>query len=177
MTDDTFDIYRFENLSSLSRAIRITISISFIWISVSVPGPLSILFLLPLLAIYFFATGLLAWDPINELFRHEKPGAIRMGKTLRTIYGLTGALLISSVFVSPVAPLGWLAIMPLVAIYPIFGAIAGLDLLDAAFNAGKIQDKDIVINTTAGIHQLTDLQHYYSTHRQNENLYNHNQAA
>jgi hypothetical protein len=67
--------------------------------------------------------------------------------------------------------------MPLVAIYPIFGAIAGLDLLDAAFNAGKIQDKDIVINTTAGIHQLTDLQHYYSTHRQNENLYNHNQAA
>jgi len=177
MTDETFDIYRFENLSPISRAIRIIISMSFIGISMSVPGPLSILFLLPLLAIYFFATGLLAWDPVNELFRHEKPGAIRMGKILRTIYGLTGALLISSVFVSPVAPLGWLAIMPLIAVYPVFGAIAGLDLLDAAFNAGKIQDKNILTDTPAGIHQLADLQHYYSTHSQSENRYNHDQAA
>lgn len=177
MTDETLELYRFENLSSLSRAIRITLSMSFLWISLSVPGPLSILFLLPLFAVYFFATGLLAWDPINELFRHEKPGAIRMGKILRTIYGLTGVLLISSIFVSPVAPLGWLAIMPLIAVYPIFGAIAGLDLLDAAFNAGKIQDKDIFTDTPAGIHQLADLQHYYSTHRQNENSYEHDQAA
>ena len=51
---------------------------------------------------------------------------VNLGTAGRLARGLIGAVLIGVVMVQT-DPLGWLAILPLIAVYPIFSAITGVD--------------------------------------------------
>jgi hypothetical protein len=51
----------------------------------------------------------------------------------RAARALIGAALIAFVMTTPEAPLGWFAVLPLLAIYPIFSAITGWDPIKALF--------------------------------------------
>lgn len=52
---------------------------------------------------------------------------------------LVGAVMIIATMLAPFAPLGWLAVVPLLATYPIFAGMFGFDPLTAYFEreAGK----------------------------------------
>ena len=56
-----------------------------------------------------------------------------LGQTSRVLRALTGAALIGVTMQSGAAPLGWLAVLPLLAIYPMFTAISGWSPLKALF--------------------------------------------
>lgn len=51
----------------------------------------------------------------------------------RVIRGVIGAGLIAFVLTTPEAPLGWYALLPLLAVYPMFTAIIGWDPIKAFF--------------------------------------------
>ena len=61
---------------------------------------------------------------------------------------LIGAVMIIATMVAPVTPLGWLALLPLIATYPIFAGMFGYDPLTSFFEyeAGK------AIHRVAGLH-------------------------
>ena len=52
---------------------------------------------------------------------------------------LIGAVMIVATMAAPIAPLGWLAVLPLIATYPIFAGMFGYDPLTSLleFQAGK----------------------------------------
>jgi hypothetical protein len=52
---------------------------------------------------------------------------------------LIGAVIIIATMAAPIAPLGWLAVLPLIATYPIFTGMFGYDPLTSFFEyqAGK----------------------------------------
>jgi len=60
-------------------------------------------------------------------------GVENLPNVSRVIRGVVGAGLIAFVLTTPDAPLGWYALMPLLAIYPIFTAIIGWDPVKAFF--------------------------------------------
>lgn len=61
---------------------------------------------------------------------------------------LIGAVMIISTMAAPFAPLGWLAVLPLIATYPIFAGMFGYDPLTSYLEreAGK------AIHRAAGYH-------------------------
>ena len=148
--------HQFEILNDTSRAIRLTLAAVFIGITLSVTGTMGIFVVIPLYAIYLFATGLTGWAPVKELFHHQRPGAKKLSTGLRVSYATLGTALISSIFLTTVAPLGWMVTLPLLAVYPFFGAITGFDALDVLNNTGKTQDDETKEENLADVHYFTD---------------------
>jgi len=60
-------------------------------------------------------------------------GVENLPQASRVIRGVVGAGLIAFVMTTPDAPLGWYALLPLLAVYPIFTAIIGWDPVKAFF--------------------------------------------
>lgn len=142
MNTETHEQYRFENLSLGSRTARFILATIFIAITLSASGAIGVLVALPLASVYLVATGLTGWGPVKELFHHQQQGAKKLSPLLRTGYAVLATVLIGSVMATAVAPLGWLSILPLLAVYPAFGAITGVDLFDAWNNNGLLQDDE-----------------------------------
>jgi len=61
---------------------------------------------------------------------------------------LIGAVMIIATMAAPITPLGWLALLPLIATYPVFAGMFGYDPLSSylEYEAGK------AIHKVAGVH-------------------------
>lgn len=172
MKTETNNTYQFENLSTASRVTRVVIAAAFIGSVIMASGPIGGLAVLPLLSIYLVFTAMISWDPVSALFSHEQRGAVRLSTSLRAGYGILGSTLIGIAMTSA-APLGLVAILPLAAIYPAFGAITGIDPLDALINAGNIQDEETVEETAV----KGSLHLFASPQKEVDALHHHDQAA
>jgi hypothetical protein len=67
----------------------------------------------------------------------------------RIVRALVGAGLIGYVLTTPIAPLGWLAVLPLLAIYPMFSAITGWDPVKAFFRSASVARRGVDLSTTS----------------------------
>ena len=67
---------------------------------------------------------------------------------------LIGAVMIIATMVAPVAPLGLLALLPLIATYPIFAGMFGYDPVSAVieYQAGKAIDRAAAQHTGHKLH-------------------------
>jgi len=136
------------NLSAGSRAVRLVIGAALI-AEVMTTGqtPLGLLAVLPLLAIVPIFTGLTGWDPIKELCREERitQCLLHLPNTARMVIGGIGILMLGSVFMTSGAP-GWLLVLPLLSVYPVFVAVIGEEPITALYNIDTSPNR--VVNTS-----------------------------
>ena len=156
MNTATYETHNFDNLSSSSRTARFGLTAIFIGIILTTSVSINILASLSLISVYLFTTGLIGWAPVKDMFHHQRTGAKKLNASFRIAYAVLASIAIGAVLVNPVTPLGWMAILPLIAVYPVFGAITGVDILDAWFNKGVIQDNEIEQDNKATIHYFED---------------------
>jgi len=131
-----------ENLDKQSRAVRALIGAGLIVFVMTTPeAPLGWYAILPLLAVYPIFSAITGWDPVKAFFRHSSISrkALNFSRTLRVISGVLGASLIGSVYVASYLDisLGLWAILPILGIYPMFAAIAGMDPITALCNLDR----------------------------------------
>jgi hypothetical protein len=129
------------NLTTGSRAARLIIGTTLIAeVLTTSTAPLGALALLPLLAIYPVFTGLTGWDPIKEVCKSESftRCMLHLPKIARLVIGAIGIAMLGSVFMVSGAP-GWLIVLPLVAVYPIFIAVIGEEPVTALYNLDLAQ--------------------------------------
>jgi len=145
------------NISQTSRVIRFGIGAAMI-LSVMDPslGVLGNMAYLPLIAIYFIYCALTGWDPVRAVFTHKDEGAINLSKPARIVLLSSGTLMIASVFMVGVNPIGLFALLPLVGIYPITAAIIGSDPIDVIYNNGRVQTGTETRETSAQVQTLFD---------------------
>ena len=128
-----------ENLPKISRVIRGMFGAGLIAFVLTTPAaPLGWYAILPLLAIYPIFTAITGWDPIKAFFQHPwiTHRALQFSNPVRYAVGAIGVALIGSVYVASYfgTSLGLLAILPILGIYPVFAAIAGMDPITALYN-------------------------------------------
>ena len=128
-----------ENLDNNSRITRALFGAGLIGFVMTTPvAPLGWYAVLPLIAILPIFSAITGWDPIKAMFQHPMitSWALHFPKTLRYAVGGVGVALISSVYIASYfeTTLGLLAVLPIVGIYPVFAAIAGMDPITALYN-------------------------------------------
>jgi hypothetical protein len=131
-----------ENLDKHSRALRLLIGAGLIAFVMTTPqAPLGWYAVLPLLAIFPIFTAIIGWDPLKALFLHSgfSRRALNFSRPVRWVVGATGVALIGSVYVAAYlgVSLGLLMVLPIVGIYPLFAAIAGMDPVTALYNLDR----------------------------------------
>ncbi|MDH5327920.1 MAG: DUF2892 domain-containing protein [Gammaproteobacteria bacterium] len=121
---------RVGNLSTVSRLVRVGAGATLIGVTMTTTAtPLGWLALLPLLAIYPMFTAVTGWSPLKALLGSQG----ELSTPVRVVAATVGIAAIGSVYVVT-APLGNLAVLPLLGIYPVFAAIAGVEPLTALFS-------------------------------------------
>ena len=118
-----------QNLSSYARGIRVVLAAVMILITMTTPvAPLGLLALLPLLAIYPAYIAITGWSPVKALYQHQPYlNAVNPLSVLtRAALLILGASLIGSATWVP-GSLGAWAVLPLLAIIPVYVAIIGRD--------------------------------------------------
>lgn len=124
-----------ENISMISRIVRASLGALLIGFTMTTSAtPLGVLTLLPLFSIYLVFTAITGWDALRALFHHEQPGSVQFNRLVRLGSALVSGAMIATVF------LGYVSVLPLVAIYPMFIAITGHDPLDVLYNQGNVQE-------------------------------------
>jgi hypothetical protein len=96
---------------------------------------------LPLLAVYPLFTAITGWTPVKALFRHSSFSrqALSFSRPVRFVVGAVGVALIGSVYVAAYlgVSLGAWAVLPILGIYPVSAAIAGMDPITALYNLDR----------------------------------------
>lgn len=120
-------------LSTTSRVIRIVAGSILIGITMNATGQLGFLALLPLLAIYPIATGLVGEDPLDNLFARWKGGfeGESFSPSSRIALLGLGGVAIGAIMVSPES-VGIRASLALASVYPIMAGLFGEDLVSIA---------------------------------------------
>jgi hypothetical protein len=131
-----------ENLGMQSRAARLLIGAGFIAFVMTTPqAPLGWYAVLPLLAVFPIFTAIIGWDPLKAFFQHASVTrrALNFSRPARWIVGATGVALIGTVYVAAYLDisLGLLMVLPILGIYPVFAAIAGMDPVTALCNLDR----------------------------------------
>ncbi|MDH5327893.1 MAG: DUF2892 domain-containing protein [Gammaproteobacteria bacterium] len=125
-----------ENLSRTSRLTRAMFGAVLIGYTMQTTvSPLGWLAVLPLLAIFPVFSAITGWSPVIALVAKLKTNTVadtRLSTYTRVLLGAFGATAIGSVYVAS-APLGALAVLPLIGIYPVLAAILGEEPLSALF--------------------------------------------
>jgi hypothetical protein len=142
MTNLTISKTGVENLDKYSRAMRALIGAGLVaYVMITPQAPLGWYAVLPLLAVYPLFTAITAWDPIKALFRHSSFSrrALHFSRSVRFVVGAVGVALIGSVYVAAYlgVSLGAWAVLPILGIYPMFAAIAGMDPITALYNLDR----------------------------------------
>lgn len=78
-----------------------------------------------------------------------KTGVENLRNVSRAIRGVIGVGLITFVMTTPAAPLGWYALLPLLAVYPIFTAIIGWDPAKAFFQNPAVASRGLQLSKPA----------------------------
>ena len=155
-------------LNMINRATRIAIGVVLIGITMSASGTLGYLALLPLLAIYPLATGLLGEDPIDGMVTNWLGGfkghCFRPSSRIALLAVGAGAIGIFMINPQSLVSLEWLT---LASIYPIMAGLFGEDLFSSVFSglfAGQEQVETRQPTThqhVVGIkHQETTVHHH-----------------
>lgn len=135
-----------ENLGQTSRLLRAALGTSLIVFTMTTPAtPLGWLAILPLLAIYPVFTAIIGWDPARAFLTHKELAskALNLSVVARVVAGLAGVVAIGSVYVAS-GTLGYVALLPLLGIYPIFAAILGKDPVIALYTMSQsIEDEAV----------------------------------
>lgn len=131
-----------ENLDKNSRAVRLAIGAGLIAFVMTTPqAPLGWYAVLPLLAVFPVFTAIVGWDPLKAFFQHSAVSrrALNFSRPVRWALGTLGVVLIGSVYVASYldVSLGAWMVLPIVAIYPVFAAIAGMDPVTALYNLDR----------------------------------------
>jgi hypothetical protein len=131
-----------ENLDKYSRVVRLAIGVGLIAFVMTTPqAPLGWYAVLPLLAVFPIFTAIIGWDPLKAFFQHPAVSrrALNFSQPVRWIFGALGVALIGSVYVASYLDisLGLLVVLPIVGIYPVFAAIAGMDPVTALYNLDR----------------------------------------
>lgn len=129
-----------------SRIFRGILGLGFIAYVMSSPAtPLGWLAVLPLIAIVPIFTAVTGWDPLYAFLQNKTVAkhALNYSPAARTILIIFGILAIGSAyFVHEInGVIGYWAIFPLAAVYPLFSAIIGQDPLVALYNLDNVQDR------------------------------------
>lgn len=141
------------NLSTASRTARIALGVAFLLeVMTTRQAPLGTLAIWPLLAIYPLFTGLVGWDPLKEVCRDVcfSKHLLHLNKTTRTCCYAIGIAMLSSVYIVTGAP-GWLILLPLMAIYPIYIAVLGEEPITALLNINTNQYTHTVSKTQTSV--------------------------
>ena len=125
-----------ENLPKVSRLFRALFGAGLIAFVLTTPAaPLGWYAILPLIAVYPIFTAITGWDPMKAFFQHPwlTQRALQFTKPVRYTVAAIGVALVGSVYVAAYfnTTLGLLAILPIIGIYPVFAAIAGMDPITA----------------------------------------------
>ena len=112
------------NISENSRAARMLIGIIFIAEAMTTKGALGAIAVLPLLAIYPIFTAFIGWDPVKAACQQRSfiNCMLNFSRSARTALLVLGVAMFAPVFLVSGAP-GWLILLPLAAIYPIYLAM------------------------------------------------------
>jgi hypothetical protein len=139
-----------ENLPITSRVARGLVGAGLITFVLTTPAaPLGWYTLLPLFAIFPIFTAITGWDPVKAFFQLPwlTSHALQISKPVRYMVATIGIALIGSVYVASyfAISLGWLAILPIIGIYPITVAIMGMDPITALYNLDNnvVEPKEI----------------------------------
>jgi len=140
------------NLTASSRAARLVVGTSLIAVVMSAHGALGLLAVLPLIAIYPIFTGAIGFDPLREICRGQRVSdcLLHLPRAARIASGAIGILMLGSVFMVSGAP-GWLILLPLMAVYPVFLAVFGEEPVTALYNIDTsiYSTKTVVTSTTS----------------------------
>lgn len=128
-----------ENLDGQARAVRGVVGAGLIAFVMTTPdAPLGWYAVLPLLAIVPIFSAISGWDPLKHLLRHAgfSRRALNLSASVRWLLGAVGVAMIGSVYVAAYLDitLGLLTVLPILGIYPVFAAIAGMDPITALYN-------------------------------------------
>ncbi|WP_455212529.1 YgaP family membrane protein [Kaarinaea lacus] len=170
-----------ENLDKNSRLFRLLLGAGLIAFVMTTPeAPLGWYAVLPLLAIVPIFSALTGWDPIRAFFTHKttRGWALSFSKPVRVASGVLGIALIGSVYAASFAgiSLGLLAILPILGIYPVSAAIAGMDPITALYNL----DQPSVTSAIANRQQYRPafgVIHGNKTNNENQREKSHSKAA
>jgi len=145
------------NLTTGARAARLVVGTALIAAVMSAHGALGLLAVLPLIAIYPIFTGAIGWDPVRELCRNERISdyLLHLPRAVRIASGAIGILMLGSVFMVSGAP-GWLILLPLMAVYPVFLAVIGEEPITAIYNIDtSLYSANPVANSTTVVESNT----------------------
>ena len=125
-------------LSTTSRVFRIVAGSILIGITMNATGHLGFLALLPLLAIYPIATGIVGEDPLDSLFASWKGGfeGESFSPSSRVALIGLGGVAIGVMMFSP-ENVGLRASLALASVYPIMAGLFGEDLVSIALGLDK----------------------------------------
>lgn len=119
------------NLLRSERIMRVVWGASFIgFVGAQDSGPLGAMALLPLIAIYPLATGMLGIDPIRSVLA---PGS----RAYRVLQFSTGLAMLGVAFIAAQEILGMYALLALIAIIPVLAAILGCSPLMALLGPAR----------------------------------------
>lgn len=150
-----------ENLDTHSRAVRALVGAGLIVFVMTTPeAPLGWYTILPLLAVYPIFSSITGWDPVKAFFRHPNISrrALHFSGLLRVVAGVLGVSLIGSVYVASYlgTSLGVFAVLPILGIYPVFAAIAGMDPVTALYNLDHSWDEAETSSQTSQAFSIID---------------------
>ena len=136
-----------ENLNGFSQASRAVLGCLLILIAMIAPKtPLGWLAVLPLVAVYPVFTAITGWNPVKTLYTKTRfaQRALHLSMVTRVVLAAVGVAAIGSVYVTP-GVLSYMAVLPLLGIYPVFAAILGADPIAALYTiqvAGLEEETD-----------------------------------
>lgn len=158
------DLKTVENLTTGSRVLRTVAGTALIVFTMSSSvTPLGWLAVLPLIAIYPMFTAITGWSPLRALFNVEtQENESQFSPLARVTLAGVGAAAIGSVYVVS-GPLGGVALLPLLGIYPVFMAIIGCEPVSALTHSvsetSEAATELQVITSTQTDHHVEDYQH------------------
>ena len=132
---------RVENISTTGRIIRFSVGAAMLSPLFFISGPVGGFAILALLAILPVICGIDGYCPLTAWYRklssdrHSTMSGVQRGS-----YAGLSVALIGSVFVLPVQPLGALAVLPLLGIYPAIVSLFGVELISESLRSMKTQD-------------------------------------
>ena len=131
-----------ENLDGQARIVRGVVGIGLIAFVMTTPdAPLGWYAVLPLLAIVPIFSAITGWDLLKHLLRHAgfSRRALNLSAAVRWMLGAVGVAMIGSVYAAAYLDitLGLLTVLPILGIYPVFAAIAGMDPITALYNLDR----------------------------------------
>ena len=146
---------RVENISTAGRILRFSVGAAMLSPLFITSGPIGGFAILALLAILPVVCGIDGFCPLTAwLKRKSTESNSTMNTIQRGSYAGLSIALIGSVFVLPAQPLGILAVLPLLGIYPAIVSLFGVEVLGEWLRSFQIQDSKPVSDQVVSVDRM-----------------------